>query len=84
MSYPTMVSTPISKRKKFSLDSVKPHPNAPKRKSSSGSRKRRKTCILTDSTEKKALRLEQEIRKSKCKQRNSQQKYKENKTGLKI
>ena len=84
MSYPTMVSTPISKRKEFSPESVKPHPKAPKRKMSSGSRKRRKTCILTDTPEKEALRLEQENRKSKCKQRNSQNKTKKTKLASKF
>lgn len=49
----------------FSPESVKPHPKAPKRKAASGNRKRRKTCILTDTPEKEALREEQEQRKLK-------------------
>ena len=63
----TYLTTPISKRKDFSPDSVKPHPKALTRKISSGNRKRRKTCILTDTPEKEALRQEQEKHKSKCK-----------------
>lgn len=59
--------TPISKPKRFLPESVKPHPKAPVRKITSIHKKRRRTCILTDTPEKEALREEQDKRKSKQK-----------------
>ena len=49
----------------FSPEVVMAHPKAPKRKepSKSNARKRRKTCVLTDTPEKEELRAEQEARK---------------------
>ena len=53
---------------------MKPHPKAPKRKESArlANRKRRKTCILTDTPEKETLR--QELQKRKAKRRTRQKK----------
>ena len=65
--------TPASRKSKstttFSPEIVKPHPKAPKRKESArlANRKRRKTCILTDTPEKETLR--QELQKRKAKRR---------------
>ncbi|KAG1664860.1 hypothetical protein GQR58_019651 [Nymphon striatum] len=69
------LSTPsasINKSEPFSPESVKPHPKAPKRKTVTGNIKRRKTCILTDTPEKKALRKEQQRKLNQKKQKKQQ------------
>ena len=70
-SPPSIPDTTTKSRGTFSPEVVKPHPKAPKRNTTRiSNRKRRKTCILTDTPEKEALREEQEKRKRKQQREN--------------